>query len=134
MKRVWVSMLLALSVGTVAMAQDQDVDNRPASKKAQDVYVEPTLRMTTTTTTTAVDPKTSQSQVISEQKQVDVFNHQGQLVSSSDGNGGQVAAPIATQSAAVVQPATQTGAMPSTGMPSSGAQSSKITDMSRPAQ
>lgn len=118
MKKIWLPVLLALGMSSVAVAQD--VDNRPASKKAQDVYVEPTLRMTTVTTTSSVDPKTSQSQVVSQQKQVEVFNHKGQLVNTHAGDAAQ-AAPVQSAPAQSAQPV----ANPS---------SSKITDMSRPAQ
>lgn len=129
MKKTWIPVLLALGLSSVAVAQD-DVDNRPASKKAQDVYVEPTLRMTTVTTTSSVDPKTSQSQVVSEQKQVEVFNHKGQVVSDKVTDAAQVGVAPTQPAASQVAPVQQT--VPA--QQPAPVSSSKITDMSRPAQ
>lgn len=111
MKKLLVPALMVLS--SVAMAQTQgDVDNRPASQKAQDVYVEPTLRMKTTLTTTVTDPKTSQQKVLDVKEKVQVFDHQGQEIQSNvkdAANPNGVAAPATSAPAA---PATSAPAAP----------------------
>lgn len=142
MKKLLVPALMVLS--SVAMAQTQgDVDNRPASKKAQDVYVEPTLRMKTTLTTTVTDPKTSQQKVLDVKEKVQVFDHQGQEIQSNvkdaaspndvsvpatSAPAAPVAAPI--QSAAPVTVPAQSAAQPSR----STYNNKEITDMSRTLQ
>lgn len=82
MKKILVALLIGLSAGSVAMAQD--IDNRPAHKKAQDVYIEPTLRVKTTTITTVVDPMTSEKKVINQKESTKVFNHGGQVIKSDE--------------------------------------------------
>lgn len=99
MKKALVSLLMALGVGSVAMAQNQDVDNRPARQKAQDVYVEPTLRVKSTTTTMVVNPVTSERKVIEQKESTKVYDHGGQVI-KSDEQAQQVAQPIANPQAA----------------------------------
>ncbi|MDO5666340.1 MAG: hypothetical protein Q4G44_00795 [Alcaligenaceae bacterium] len=49
MKKALLLVLSSLMVSGVAIAQDEGPDNRSAWAKSQDMYVEPTLRITETT-------------------------------------------------------------------------------------
>lgn len=123
MKKTLVSLLMALSAGTVAMAQSQDVDNRPARQKAQDVYIEPTLRMKTTTTTTVVDAVTSERKVIEQKESTKVYNHGGQVIQHDE--------PAKEVTQPVVRP--QAATPTTTAAPVQKKSIKKdITDMSRP--
>lgn len=127
MKKTLVSLLIALSAGTAAMAQD--VDNRPARQKAQDVYVEPTLRVKSTTTTTVVDPMTSERKVIEQKESTKVYDHGGQVI-KSDEQAQKVTPPVANPQAAT--PATTATPEAKAAPAQKKIINKEITDMSRP--
>lgn len=130
MKKLLVPTLMILS--SVAMAQTQgNIDNRPASQKAQDVYIEPTLRMKTTLTTTVTDPKTSQQTVLDVKEKVQVFDHQGQEIQSNVKN---AASPNGVATPATSAPTTQTTSTPVAQPIRSIYNNKEITDMSRTLQ
>lgn len=139
MNKLLISALVALSAGSAVMAQE--VDNRPASQKAQDVYVEPTLRVKSTTTTTVIDPVTSEQKVIGVKEQTKVYDHGGQVIKSDEIAQG-VAAPavVAPQSETPVATPPQATAPQVPETPQAPAVQPKqvlkkeITDMSRPKQ
>ena len=74
MKKVLLTALMALSA-TTAFAESE-VDNRPARQKAQDMYVEPTLRMKQTTTTS----NAGTGEVIRVEENTKIINHSGDVV------------------------------------------------------
>lgn len=127
MKKLLVPTLMILS--SVAMAQTQgNIDNRPASQKAQDVYIEPTLRMKTTLTTTVTDPKTSQQTVLDVKEKVQVFDHQGQEIQSNVKNA------TSPNGVATSAPTTPTTSTPVAQPIRSIYNNKEITDMSRTLQ
>ncbi|WP_159990399.1 hypothetical protein [Pelistega ratti] len=77
---LWCMVLSSVMASAVA----QEVDNRPASQKAQDVYVEPTLRMTQTQTIGITDDKTQQVSVVGVETKTSVIDHQGNVIESSE--------------------------------------------------
>lgn len=132
MKKLLISALLALSAGSAAMAQE--ADNRPAHQKAQDVYVEPTLRMKSTATTTVTDPVTAEQKVIEVKEQTKVFDHGGQVIKSDEAAQRVVEPTVGkTQSAAPVAAPAQP-AVPQAPTVQKPAVKKEITDMSRPKQ
>lgn len=129
MKKTLVSLLIALSAGTAAMAQSQDVDNRPARQKAQDVYIEPTLRVKSTTTTIVVDPVTSERKVIEQKESTKVYDHGGQVI-QSDEQVQQVTQPVVNPQ--VATPTTTATPAVKTAPVQQKVIKKEITDMSRP--
>lgn len=133
MKKVLLSTCSALAVATtaltgVAFAQEEGPDNRSAWAKSQDMYVEPTLRISETTVRVTPEQAAQQNLRVREVpagtavgQVTTVFGPDGQVLRQE---GVAVVAPASTQN---VAPSTDAAATPQSA-PQSGA---NINDLSR---
>ena len=116
MKKVLLSVLSALMLSGVAVAQDEGPDNRSAWAKSQDMYVEPTLRITETTIPVTAEQAAQQNLNVREvpagtataQSTTTVVNPDGQVVGQKTEPASGVAAPAVVEPA--VTPMQQQGA------------------------
>ena len=120
MKKVLLPVLSALMLSGVAVAQavaqDEGPDNRSAWAKSQDMYVEPTLRITETTIPVTAEQAAQQNLNVREvpagtataQSTTTVVNPDGQVVGQKTEPASGVAAPAVVEPA--VTPMQQQGA------------------------
>ncbi|ETD72591.1 hypothetical protein V757_03455 [Pelistega indica] len=126
MKKVLLTALMALSA-TTAFAESE-VDNRPARQKAQDMYVEPTLRMKQTTTTS----NAGTGEVIRVEENTKVINHAGDVVGGTGTTTPEVAPQAQPTQGTMPAPAVQP--QPEQVKPAVEPMKKEITDKSRVIQ
>lgn len=122
MKKALLLALSSLMVTGVAIAQDEGPDNRSAWAKSQDMYVEPTLRITETTIPVTPEQAAQQNLSVREVPAGTATAKSTTTVVGPDGQVVQQTSEAATSlpSPTVEQPAPQYGA--------------PVQDLSRPVQ
>lgn len=124
MKKALLLVLSSLMVSGVAVAQDEGPDNRSAWAKSQDMYVEPTLRITETTIPVTPEQAAQQNLPVREvpagtataQSKITVVGPDGQVVQQNT----EAATSLPSPTLDTVQPTQQQGA--------------PVQDLSRPVQ
>lgn len=127
MKKVLIPAIVLMSLSAGAFAQE--VDNRSAWAKSQDMYVEPTLRMKQTELYTPVDANNVPTgQTVISNETVQVYGPSGEVKAS-----GTVQSTVAPAPAVEVAPAVPVAPTPAVPAPADQIQPA-IQDLSRPMQ
>ncbi len=131
MKKVLIPAIVLMSLSAGAFAQE--VDNRSAWAKSQDMYVEPTLRMKQTELYTPVDANNVPTgQTVISNETVQVYGPSGEVKASGTVQSTVVPAP-AVEAPTPVTPAAPVAPTPAAPVPADQVQPA-IQDLSRPLQ